>query len=617
VRPVAAAGRFRFRHPLVRRAAYGSAAAGWRLAAHARIAAHLSSLGASAIVAAHHVERSASFGDQAAIATLVSAARSVAAQTPATAARWLAAALKLMPDSRTRLELLLELAKLQTVGGQLLAGRATAREVLRLLPRDDHERRVSAARFCAMIERLLDRPEESRALLLAELRELPDAGAPVGVPLRLRLVAENLMRVEYRAAQAILDSLPEETDGDDPAIALAIAALRPMPAYAAGRIADASRTIEIADRLMAAASDAQLAEWMDTVTWLCWAELMMGRPRNAVRRFDRALAVARATGQSYIVTSMLSGQARAYGMLGMLAEAAAAAEEAAEVARLLFSGQSLVIALAQQALVASWSGDDEAALRLSEQAVHTGGDSEEWWAAQARYARAIALIRAGRLDQGARAAVAACGDFGSPRLDQASLLSCCEEMAAVEMARGRAGEAAVWADRAAEVAHPGLEVNTGLAALARAHVLAGGDPAAAAEQARAAAGILATEQPLDAGRARLRAATAAAQIGDSAAARDDLKAAAEIFERCGARTLHAQATGDQRRLGSGRDDRPYGLSPRELEVALLVAEEYTNAQISEKLYIGVRTVETHLTHIFTKLGVTSRVAVANALATRR
>ena len=40
VRP-ASPGRFRFRHPLVRHAAYGSAAAGWQLAAHARIAAHL------------------------------------------------------------------------------------------------------------------------------------------------------------------------------------------------------------------------------------------------------------------------------------------------------------------------------------------------------------------------------------------------------------------------------------------------------------------------------------------------------------------------------------------------------------------------------------------------
>ena len=96
VRP-ASAGRLRFRHPLVRRATYDCAAAAWRLGAHARIAAHLAEVGAPAALRAHHVERSAPFGDQAAIATLLEAAREAAAQAPATAAHWLEAALRIMP----------------------------------------------------------------------------------------------------------------------------------------------------------------------------------------------------------------------------------------------------------------------------------------------------------------------------------------------------------------------------------------------------------------------------------------------------------------------------------------------------------------------------------------
>ena len=96
VRP-ASAGRLRFRHPLVRRAAYDCAAAGWRLGAHARIAAHLAEVAAPAALRAHHVERSAPFGDQAAITTLVDAAREVAAHAPATAAHWLEAARDIMP----------------------------------------------------------------------------------------------------------------------------------------------------------------------------------------------------------------------------------------------------------------------------------------------------------------------------------------------------------------------------------------------------------------------------------------------------------------------------------------------------------------------------------------
>ena len=96
VRP-GTAGRLRFRHPLVRRAIYDGAAAAWRLGAHARVAAYLAEVGAPAALRARHVERSAPFGDQAAIATLREAARDAAAQAPATAAHWLEAALRIMP----------------------------------------------------------------------------------------------------------------------------------------------------------------------------------------------------------------------------------------------------------------------------------------------------------------------------------------------------------------------------------------------------------------------------------------------------------------------------------------------------------------------------------------
>jgi predicted ATPase/DNA-binding CsgD family transcriptional regulator/Tfp pilus assembly protein PilF len=53
-----------------------------------------------------------------------------------------------------------------------------------------------------------------------------------------------------------------------------------------------------------------------------------------------------------------------------------------------------------------------------------------------------------------------------------------------------------------------------------------------------------------------------------------------------------------------------GLTSREREVAYLVAQGKSNRAIADELVVGVSTVETHLTHIFTKLGFSSRAQIA-------
>ncbi|HEV2786320.1 MAG TPA: AAA family ATPase, partial [Solirubrobacteraceae bacterium] len=91
--------RFRFRHPLVRRAVYEAAPGGWRLAAHERTAEALAARGASAAARAHHLERAARQGSMDAVAVLTQAGTEAAGRAPGTAARWFEAALQLLPDT--------------------------------------------------------------------------------------------------------------------------------------------------------------------------------------------------------------------------------------------------------------------------------------------------------------------------------------------------------------------------------------------------------------------------------------------------------------------------------------------------------------------------------------
>jgi DNA-binding CsgD family transcriptional regulator len=57
---------------------------------------------------------------------------------------------------------------------------------------------------------------------------------------------------------------------------------------------------------------------------------------------------------------------------------------------------------------------------------------------------------------------------------------------------------------------------------------------------------------------------------------------------------------------SSTPDHPARLTPREIEVLGLVAAGVTNAQIGKELFVSPRTVETHLTSIYHKLGLSSR-----------
>jgi DNA-binding CsgD family transcriptional regulator len=75
------------------------------------------------------------------------------------------------------------------------------------------------------------------------------------------------------------------------------------------------------------------------------------------------------------------------------------------------------------------------------------------------------------------------------------------------------------------------------------------------------------------------------------------------------------------RRGRGKRGRPThgwnSLTPTEARIVELVAEGLTNPQIGEKLFVSARTVQTHLTHVFAKLGISTRAELAAKTSERQ
>lgn len=70
-----------------------------------------------------------------------------------------------------------------------------------------------------------------------------------------------------------------------------------------------------------------------------------------------------------------------------------------------------------------------------------------------------------------------------------------------------------------------------------------------------------------------------------------------------------QSMMERMKMGKQQEETRDPLTPRELEVLELICEEYSSAQIADKLFISRRTVDTHRTHILEKTGSTTLVGL--------
>lgn len=622
-------GRYQFRHPIICRAVYEAAGSGFTPTAHRRVAELLERWGASPATRAHHIERSAQVGDMAAISVLTEAGSETALRAPATAARWFRAALRLLPTDappERRLELLIALATSLATSGSVEESRARLAEALTLLSPEQLVIKARLAGAIARLDHMTGRHGGARELLERAVGEVGANPSEGSTALRLELAMDHWFADEWeptvvaaRAARADARAI-----GDQLSYAMATG----LEAVGRGYLGKLDRARELADETSAIIdrlSDAQLATRVEALVVLSHAEFGgIERASASARHADRGIAISRATGQDSWYPLLMSERCVANLLLGRLAEADEAANVALEAAR-LGHFQTQIWALTLRSWVDLLIGDLDSAIKHGEEAIaiveRTDTGLFNWLAYGCL---AMALIEAGEPHRGRSLILEHAGGAQLELVDRAWLPHWYETLTFAELASGDLAAARQWATRAEAAARafptPG---RLGEASHARAAVeFADGKlEAAVAAALEASDRFAAAEWPIDSARARTLAARGLATLGARDRAIELLHHALAELDAFGARGYRDQAAQALRALG----ERVRGLrgvvaegvletlSPRQRDVAELVARGMANKQIAAELVVSLKTVESHMTRILAKTGAPSRAAVAAAV----
>ncbi|HEX6023689.1 MAG TPA: AAA family ATPase [Solirubrobacter sp.] len=616
--------RFRFRHPLVRRAVYDAAPGGWRLAAHERAATALAAAGASATARAHHVERYAKLGDMDAVDVLRDAGLATDQALPASAAHWFAAALRLLPEGadQDRLGLLIAYARALAQSGDFAGSREALLEAANIKGQTLYVRaRIVSA--CAAAERLLGRHTEARLRVERALDELPDRAVPGGVLLMMELSVDAFLQTDYPAMWELgRKALAVSQTFEDPPTLAASTAFAALADAFVGMVDDAQRHCDEAAALVDALPDELLVQRLDAGLHLMGAELHLDRFEDARRHGQRTLDLGRATGQGVLFPILLPALGACYEQLGRLKESAELLDGGIEAARLSGNRQALSLALMNRSATANTAGDIDTALACGEESLAIGAMlGNQLPSAFAGFSLVRALLLAGEPHRALDLLLRSGGGEDLPRMPGAWRAGGYELMTACRLGAGDLEGAARAVDACERVAND-MRLRYAVAQADRAaaaYALHAGNPDEAARRAlESAAAMDALKAPVQGALARTLAGRAFAAAGDRGSAIAQFERAAQAFEACDAPRRRDMVEQELRKLGrtvyrrSGASGLE-ALTARELEIARLVVDRQTNTQIAATLFLSKKTVETHLRNIFAKVGVSSRVELARVV----
>jgi DNA-binding CsgD family transcriptional regulator len=611
--------RLAFGHDLIREAVRASSPVPVRRALDRQAADVLLARGALPVEVAQQLADSAEPGDETAIATLLQAADALGTTDPATAAELAGRALELAPVRHPlRGPLVARRAISLFAAGLGEEGRRFADTALRqVLPAEEEARvRFSVASMFDISPDL--RADNARAALA-----LPDLTADLRASLWASLFhnlvvagrTDEALAIEGKAREAVYSSRDRACWF---AFELPESAVH-YQMYGFGRGLEILQTAE--RRGLGGQEDARVRLAHNFRSWLLAA---VDRYEEALQAIDEGVAAAQRDRQNWALRVFETSRGRQMLQMGQLGEAAVALEgrysrdEAHLVVGVLEAPSA--VALGKLRL---HTGDERGAAEVAEIARIMLRASAPSVRSHAAWYLALHAMSSGKSEE-AHDWLCACGHDNRLTLFPLFPFEIADDPQLMRIAVA-VGDQEL-AEHAIEQAEHRSELNPGVvsfkAALAHARGLWRGsacDLQTAASLFAAGPRPLATASALE-DLGRLQASEGA---DDDAIASLDQALAIDV--QAGARRDAARVRGRLRQLGVRRriviSERPAtgweALTSAEAAVAQLASEGKTNREIAETLFLSPHTVNTHLRHIFDKLGVNSRVSLTRMAGTLR
>lgn len=626
VRPIGCAGQWALRHRVLAEAIYERLAPSYLSAFHARAEAALAERSAPVIQRAYHIARALEPEKSHKVPTLIDAARESLPTAPAVAADLLQAAVPLLQTGEAQWHE----AQVLLAHASLLTGRVRESRTLlhSLRPDSPGVRELDPAAFAeaARVERLLSQYNEAAALARAGLTAVPEHDTVVAASLHTELADIALdqqhykVALEHAEAAASIKRRHQDTAGEAHALALSSLAHLFSSQQALAETA-AARATELID----SATDAAILDNLQSIYQLGFAEATLVQLMDAQRHLTRGAALSRRSGQYYVLPAILKALAEVQLRSGDLGAALATLNEAAHDAKHNDSPATTAILMQARARALLWQGrpgDVEDVHALSQRAWDIASGHSTAWAITVRSYHAEAALLSGDPIRGKWLLLDAVGGAALPRLTTWRKPRWCDALALAAQISGDerlAEQTAAIAEQCVEELPTHGRRGFALRARMRAHALRGDIEQAVLSAQLAIEDFSLRGKRIEACRTMLAAAKVSLDAGRTRDVHTWLSQAAYLASECGSARLADEAARERSRLATyaaepNTANRLAVLSAREREIAELVSSGMTSQEVADKLHLSVRTVDSHLSRVYRKLGVPNRAALTRTVA---